>query len=105
MENKKGYLEIGGKFYPTLEHTLTLDVSDDGENMTEKRILSIDGVTTGNAQWEQIEAAIHAEYRYRCGCDHDCCGHWQESVTQMWRDSVGRDGQTWIFEVNKYRNI
>jgi hypothetical protein len=103
MKNKKGHLEIGGKFYPTVDRTVTLAVSDDGENMTEKRILSIEGVT-GMCSGK-IEAAIQAEYRYRCGCEHDCCGHWQESVTQVWRDSVGRDGQTWIFEVNKYLNI
>ena len=50
---------------------------------------------------ENITSAIYDTMRQACRCEHDCCGHWQSSVSRV--RHLG--GNQWAVFESSYRNI
>ena len=58
-------------------------------------------MVTSKAQEEAIREAIADTLQRSCRCEHDCCGHWQTSVSKARR----LQGGMWAVLQSSYRNV
>jgi hypothetical protein len=65
-----------------------------------KRTLSVMLIHT-QADEEAVREAIAETLQYSCRCEHDCCGHWQTSVSRVRR----LRGGMWAVMQSSYRNV
>lgn len=66
-----------------------------------KRTLSLMSVCAREATEEAVREAICETLQYSCRCEHDCCGHWQTSVSRARK--LG--GGLWAVLMSSYRNV
>jgi hypothetical protein len=50
---------------------------------------------------EEVREAIEDTLQYSCRCEHDCCGHWQHSISKARRLRSGM----WAIIQSSYRNV
>ncbi len=68
-----------------------------GESGRTLLILSV----TSKAPEDEIREAIEDTLRHSCRCEHDCCGHWQTSVSKARR----LRGGIWAVLQSSYANV
>jgi hypothetical protein len=71
---------------------------NDGES---QRVFSLLLVKSGEGE-QSIKDAIRDTMQSGCRCEHDCCGHWQSSVSRVRRI---KGGNVYAVLQSAYRNI